>query len=336
VRNKTITVWEDTKIRPGSEWRVEIKQALAAARAAVLLVSPNFLESDFIHENELPPLLNAAKGGGLIILWVYISHCLYEETEIERYQGAHDDISKPLDSLTPSEQNRVLADVCRKIKAAAIPIDTSQASMPNAHAENAARLLPPQSQDLLTGPLTIAAVPKGAEHKSINDAYPTGDQGVHFRFSLFNRNAFDFLVHEIRVDVLAYAPLDLDHLAHGVGATDVERSFKATIRPELGSYRATYYGGRQGEYVTIPPSKSEKFDLEIVAPTEGLYDVCVRILGGSTGKPFEVPLDSTKRQVAFFDVTAGYMVDRGWGSGRPMLTWEEYSEEMKSWGKGGY
>ena len=55
-----------------------------------------------------------------MILWVYISHCLYDETEIEHYQAAHD-ISKPLDSLTPSEQNRVLADVCRKIKAAANP-----------------------------------------------------------------------------------------------------------------------------------------------------------------------------------------------------------------------
>jgi hypothetical protein len=39
---------------------------------------------------------------------------------IEHYQAANE-ISKPLDSLTPSEQNRVLVDVCRKIKAAATP-----------------------------------------------------------------------------------------------------------------------------------------------------------------------------------------------------------------------
>jgi hypothetical protein len=85
-----------------------------------LLVSPYFLESDFIGEHELPPLLDAAKKEGLVILWVYISHCLYDETEIERYHAANE-ISKPLDSLTPSEQNRVLADVCRQIKAAATP-----------------------------------------------------------------------------------------------------------------------------------------------------------------------------------------------------------------------
>jgi hypothetical protein len=60
-----------------------------------------------------------------VILWVYISHCLYDEAEIEHYQAANE-ISKPLDSLTPSEQNRVLADVCRKMKAAATPKNPPQ------------------------------------------------------------------------------------------------------------------------------------------------------------------------------------------------------------------
>jgi hypothetical protein len=115
VRNSTISVWDDTKIKAGARWKEEIEPALGAAKVAVLLVSPNFLKSDFIAKHELPPILNAAAKDGLLIFWLLVSDCLYEETEIKDYQAAHD-ISKPLDSLTPAERNAVLADVCRRIK----------------------------------------------------------------------------------------------------------------------------------------------------------------------------------------------------------------------------
>jgi hypothetical protein len=87
---------------------------------AVLLVSPHFLASDFIVDHELPPLLEAARKEGLVILWLHLSSCLYDETEIKHYQAVHD-VSKPMDSLRSAAQAQVLAGVCRQLKAAANP-----------------------------------------------------------------------------------------------------------------------------------------------------------------------------------------------------------------------
>jgi internalin A len=115
TRNQTIDLWDDTRINPGDEWQTEVETALATAKIALLLVSPNFIASDFIADNELPPLLNAAKAKGVTILWIPISHSSYEEMDFSKYQAAHDP-KHPLSSLPNHEQDRVLVKICEGIK----------------------------------------------------------------------------------------------------------------------------------------------------------------------------------------------------------------------------
>ncbi|MCA1620260.1 MAG: leucine-rich repeat domain-containing protein [Acidobacteria bacterium] len=113
-----MSVWADTDIGAGDRWRDEIARALASAKVAVLLVSPNFLASEFIAERELPPLLAAAEGDGLRVVWVAVSHCLYKDTAIADYQAANDP-ARPLASIPAAELDGALVRVCEKIKAAA-------------------------------------------------------------------------------------------------------------------------------------------------------------------------------------------------------------------------
>jgi hypothetical protein len=55
-----IDLWVDTRLRAGDRWKSEIENALGRATVAVLLICADFLASDFITDNELPPLLRNA------------------------------------------------------------------------------------------------------------------------------------------------------------------------------------------------------------------------------------------------------------------------------------
>jgi len=114
IRSQIIDLWDDTQIPVGKNWLEAITSALEAAKVAVLLVSPDFLASDFIANEELPIFLNAERKGGLKIVVIHISPRLYDHTEISHYQAAND-TERPLDSLDAAEVNRVLRDICKEI-----------------------------------------------------------------------------------------------------------------------------------------------------------------------------------------------------------------------------
>jgi hypothetical protein len=117
IRGGEIKLWDDTRINAGSLWREEIGKALATAKAAVLLVSPDFLASDFISAHELPRLLEAAKDKdeGLKILWLAVRWSMYQNTEIERYQALNDPL-RPLAEFSGALRDKALVQICERIK----------------------------------------------------------------------------------------------------------------------------------------------------------------------------------------------------------------------------
>jgi len=46
--------WQDTEILPGENWKEEIREALINCDLGLLLISPAFLGSKFINDEELP------------------------------------------------------------------------------------------------------------------------------------------------------------------------------------------------------------------------------------------------------------------------------------------
>ena len=116
IRVKNLQVWDDTHIPPGAKWKPEIEMALAATKVAVLLVSPDFLASKFINEEELPAFLDAAEKEGLKILWIPVRPSSYKLTKINDYQSVYKP-NRPLSRLTEDEQEEAWVEICDKIQA---------------------------------------------------------------------------------------------------------------------------------------------------------------------------------------------------------------------------
>lgn len=112
-----VTYWSDENIKPGEHWFAEITNALEAATVAVLLVSGNFLASDFIRKNELNPVLLRHENGTIKLLWVPVRACNWEDTKLQAIQAVVSP-TKPLAEMK-AERDRAWVKICKAIKATA-------------------------------------------------------------------------------------------------------------------------------------------------------------------------------------------------------------------------
>ena len=126
-----IKYWIDTRIEAGADWNEEIQRALASAKVAVLLVSEDFLASEFITRVELPELLRASEEEGLDIIWVYITPCAYHKTAISKFQCVNSP-EHPLESLEDWEVDEIFVTLCELIekKLTVLPADAESTALP--------------------------------------------------------------------------------------------------------------------------------------------------------------------------------------------------------------
>ena len=91
-----IEFWDDSRISAGENWRKEIENSINKARVAILLLSADYFNSNFIKMNELPQILENAENEGTVILAIVLKPCLVEEyPSIAQYQF----VNKPSETI---------------------------------------------------------------------------------------------------------------------------------------------------------------------------------------------------------------------------------------------
>ncbi|MEA2175940.1 MAG: hypothetical protein QOD00_3532 [Blastocatellia bacterium] len=114
LRGSALLLWDDTKIEAGSDWRKEIDRALASATIAVLLVSSDFLASDFIYNEELPFLLQAAQEKNVRVIPVAVRPSAWKTASFQSKQWANNP-DKPLSELDRAEREKELVRICELV-----------------------------------------------------------------------------------------------------------------------------------------------------------------------------------------------------------------------------
>lgn len=114
-RSGRLSLWHDRQIAPGDKWRNEIASSLAKSSMAILLVTANFMASDFIYLNELPPLIHKARVGGVRVFPLIVGHCLYDEDEHLSEFQAFNDPEFPLTRLDSHAIDKIIVDLAKAI-----------------------------------------------------------------------------------------------------------------------------------------------------------------------------------------------------------------------------
>jgi hypothetical protein len=82
AREGVLEVWHDRRIEEGAEWRREIETAMNEGDLALLFISKHFLASSFIHDKELPRLLQRRKAEGLRVVPIIIGPCMWQSVPV--------------------------------------------------------------------------------------------------------------------------------------------------------------------------------------------------------------------------------------------------------------
>jgi hypothetical protein len=142
----SIQAWSDQEIASGDRWEKEIRQALDAAKAAVLLISNDFLGSRYVREKELPLLLPREQSGALRLFTLYVSavakpalavplapgdpHRLYDLSQIQSESSP----DRPLERMDAAERNRLFVGLAEKLYSFATRLPPERpTARPSAH-----------------------------------------------------------------------------------------------------------------------------------------------------------------------------------------------------------
>jgi hypothetical protein len=122
VQQKKIAEWHDRKVEPGANWETEIRSELESADLILLLVSADFLASEYCFGVEVEKALTRLKRDEVKVVPVLLKPCLWKESRFSELQIIPRDGKAITSWASPEEALTNVADEISKLVSASPPL----------------------------------------------------------------------------------------------------------------------------------------------------------------------------------------------------------------------
>ena len=114
-RSKLITIWSDIDINAGDDWEKEIEKHLDSAHIILLLVSADFIASDYCYSKEMERALERHKKNEASVIPIILRHTAWKGTPIGKLQALPRDARPVTDRRSWNSDDEALNDVVEQI-----------------------------------------------------------------------------------------------------------------------------------------------------------------------------------------------------------------------------
>lgn len=118
-REGLVATWFDRQIGPGEQWRTTIDERLDRAAIVLLLVSANFIASDYCWDVELRHAMDRHAAGKARIIPVILRDCEWQHLPIGAFQAVPSG-TRPVASWP--DPHEAIADVVRSLRSAVLDV----------------------------------------------------------------------------------------------------------------------------------------------------------------------------------------------------------------------
>jgi hypothetical protein len=121
-RQGFIAIWHDRDISAGVEWEQEIKEQLNAAQIILLLISPDFMNSDYCYGIEMQRAIERHERKEARVIPVILDYVYWKVEPLRKLQALPTD-TNPITSASWRSQNEAFLDVVEGVRKAAMEIE---------------------------------------------------------------------------------------------------------------------------------------------------------------------------------------------------------------------